>query len=70
MNTSSGNGGLLSSLRYKASAHILMVSLKGTFVKRLLMSKEHMKDVSFSMFKFCMNSANVKESLMQCFEYF
>ena len=66
--TSSGNGGLLSSLRYKASAHILMVSLKGTFVKRLLMSKEHTRDVSFSMFKFCINSANVIESLIQSFE--
>ena len=34
----------------KASAHILMVSFKGTFLKRLLISKEHMKDVSFCVF--------------------
>ena len=39
-------------------------------MKRLLMSKEHMKDVSFLMFKFCRNSANGKESSMQCVEYF
>ena len=38
--------------------------LKGTFVKRLLMSKEHVKIVSFLMFKFYMNLVNVKESIL------
>ena len=41
MDTSSGDGGLLSSLRYKASAHILMVSLKGTLEKTTDVEKTH-----------------------------
>ena len=41
MNTSSGNGELLSLLRYKASAHILVVSLKGTFVKTTNVERAH-----------------------------
>ena len=37
------------SLQYKTSAQILMVSSSGTFVKRLEMSKEHMKRLLASL---------------------
>ena len=46
-----------------------MVSSNGTFVNRLLMSKEHRNDLTGSRLQFWIKLANVKEYLLQCEEY-
>ena len=69
LNVSSGNGGQSRGPRYKALAQISMISSNGTFVNRLLMSKEHRNDLAGSRLQFWIKLANVKESFTQCEEY-
>ena len=46
-----------------------MFSSNGTFVNRLLMSKEHRNDLAGSIFQFWIKLANLKEPFTQCEEY-
>ena len=46
-----------------------MVSSNGTFVNRLLMSKEHRNELAGSRLQFWIKLANVKESFTQCEEF-
>ena len=59
-----------SSLLYKASAQISMVSARGTLVKRLEMSKEQRKTEDGEKVKFLTSFTKVKESEMQLEESF
>ena len=56
--------GRKSDLSLRASEQILMVSLRGTLVNKLDTSKEHIKTLG-SISRFCLISANAKESDMQ-----
>ena len=46
-----------------------MVSSSGTFVNRLLMSKEHRNGLAGSRLQFWIKLANVNESFTECEEY-
>ena len=65
MEVSSENGGQSRSPRYKALAQIPMVSSNGTFVNRLLMSKEHRNVLAVLRLQFSMKLADVKDSFTQ-----
>ena len=56
-------------LSYNKSAQICIVSAKGIYVKRLAMSKEHIKVSCGLVVKFRIFPEKVKEPLMQRTEY-